>query len=162
VTKTFPSEERYGLTSQLRRAALSIASNIAEGSGRESEREFRRFLDISAGSSSEADYQLLVSRELRYINQGQHTELTNQVKEVKRMLHSFIRKLNADSYTDKPAKIFESIPFWFRLVRVRISFDSRSEQGMIEGKSNQCHWVFRLCEKIVFCCARRIQLLHRA
>jgi four helix bundle protein len=96
VTQSFPSEERYGLTSQLRKAAVSMASNIAEGSGRESEREFRRFLDISAGSSSEAEYQLLVARDLGYINQVQHSDLTKLVKEVKRMLHSFMKKLKAD------------------------------------------------------------------
>lgn len=97
VTQSFPGEERFGLTSQLRRSAVSLASNISEGCGRGSDRELARFLDISAGSSSETEYQLLVARDLGYIDQEQHHVLTTQVKEIRRMLHSFIQKLKADS-----------------------------------------------------------------
>ena len=97
VTKSFPAEERFGLTSQLRRSAVSVASNISEGSGRHSEREFGRFLDIAAGSSSESEYQLLLARDLGYLGQEPYRSLNNKVEEIKRMLHSFIKKLKADS-----------------------------------------------------------------
>ena len=97
VTRSFPGDERFGLTSQLRRSIVSIASNISEGCGRSSDRELARFLDISAGSSSETEYQLLLARDLGYIDQEQHHVLTTQVNEVRRMLHSFIQKLKAES-----------------------------------------------------------------
>jgi four helix bundle protein len=69
VTKTFPGEERYGLTSQLRRSASSIGSNIAEGCGRRSDREMARFLQIARGSASEVEYQVLLARDLRYLHE---------------------------------------------------------------------------------------------
>lgn len=68
----FPSDERFGLTAQLRRAAVSIASNIAEGSGREGDREFARYLSIAAGSASEAEYQVLLARDLGYLAAEAH------------------------------------------------------------------------------------------
>jgi len=92
-TQTFPPQERYGLTSQLRRAAVSVPSNIAEGCGRDSERDFGRFLSIAAGSASEAEYQLLLARDLSYLKDDPHRSLHDQVNEVKRMLNSLIRKL---------------------------------------------------------------------
>ena len=97
VTQSFPQEERYGLTSQLRRSAVSSPSNISEGCGYESDREFARYLEISAGSTSEAEYQLLLSRDLGYIKEDSYRALTNQAKEIKRMLHSFIKKLKPDT-----------------------------------------------------------------
>ena len=92
-TRNFPSDERFGLTAHLRRSASSIPSNIAEGCGREGEREFARFLSIAAGSASESEYQLLLARDLGYLQSDTHQKLDDQVNEVKRMLNSFIRAL---------------------------------------------------------------------
>ncbi|MBI4956204.1 MAG: four helix bundle protein [Myxococcales bacterium] len=93
-TKGFPAEERFGLTAQLRRAVVSVASNIAEGCGRDGERELARFLSIAAGSASEAEYQMLLARDLTYLAPDTHGQLDAQANEVKRMLNGFIQKLS--------------------------------------------------------------------
>jgi four helix bundle protein len=95
-SRAFPDEERFGLTAHLRKSALSVASNIAEGCGREGEREFARFLSIAAGSASETEYQLLLARDLGYLAPEAHRKLDAQVSEVRRMLASFMQKLTAD------------------------------------------------------------------
>lgn len=97
ITKDFPSDERFGLTAQLRRASASVPTNIAEGCGRESERELARFMSIAAGSASEVEYQLLLAYELNYIQSELYEELKLQVNEVKMMLNSIIKKLTANS-----------------------------------------------------------------
>ena len=89
-----PRPERFGLTIQLRRAAVSVASNIAEGCGRDGERDFARFLSIAAGSASEVEYQLLLALDLGYLPDELHRQLDAQINEVKRMLNSFIQKLS--------------------------------------------------------------------
>lgn len=91
-TRTFPTEERFGLTSQLCRAAVSVPSNIAEGCGRSSERDFCRFLSMAAGSASEVEYQLLLARDLGYLDNEVYGSLEQQICEVKRMLNSFIMR----------------------------------------------------------------------
>lgn len=96
VTSTLPAEERYGLTSQLRRAAASIPANIAEGCGRGGDPEFARFLQISMGSASELEYHLLLAHDLGFTDSATHQDLDTQTTEVKRMLASLIRKLTAD------------------------------------------------------------------
>ncbi|MHA1568007.1 MAG: four helix bundle protein [Alphaproteobacteria bacterium] len=95
TTAQFPTEERYGLTSQMRRAAVSIPSNIVEGRGRHGDAEFRRFLRIAFGSASELEYQLMLARDLGFMTDG-YDELANDVEEVKRMLATFVKKLSAD------------------------------------------------------------------
>lgn len=97
ATLSFPREEIYGLLSQLRRAASSVPANIAEGCGCDGNREFTRFLGIALRSASEAEYHLLLARDLGYLDIKAYDGLNNQVIEVKRMLTGFIRKLNADS-----------------------------------------------------------------
>lgn len=92
-TQGFHADERFGLTAQLRRAAVSVPSNIAEGCGRDSERDFARFLSIAAGSASEAEYQLLLARDLGYLPDESHRQLDANINEVKRMLNSLIQKL---------------------------------------------------------------------
>jgi four helix bundle protein len=92
-TKAFPREEIYGLTSQIRRAAVSVPSNIAEGCGREGDRELARFCQIAMGSASEAEYQLLLAHDLGYMESKEYQELNQQLCEVKRMLNGFIQKL---------------------------------------------------------------------
>jgi four helix bundle protein len=96
LTKKFPKEEIYGLTSQLRRAASSIPTNIAEGCGR-SGPEFRHFLQVAMGSACEVEYLLLLSHELDNINESEFENLSARVIEVKKMIASLILKLRTDS-----------------------------------------------------------------
>ena len=96
ATRSFPTEERYGLTAQLRRSAASIPTNIAEGCGRDGERDFARFISIAAGSASETEYHLLLARDLEYLPAPTHDDLYGLVSEVKKMLGAFHRKLTAD------------------------------------------------------------------
>lgn len=96
VTKNFPKEELYGLTSQIRRAGVSIPANIAEGCGRSGDAELARFAQIASGSASELEYHLLLSYDLGYLENSNFQNLTSQVTEVKRMLTAFIQKLKAD------------------------------------------------------------------
>lgn len=95
ATDPFPARERYGLVDQMRRASVSIPSNIAEGCGRSGDAEFRRFLDIAMGSASELQCQLLLARDLGYLNEPLSHELEADVIEVKRMLASLIRRLRS-------------------------------------------------------------------
>ncbi|MHA1268134.1 MAG: four helix bundle protein [Candidatus Helarchaeota archaeon] len=96
ITKNFPSDEQFGLTVQLRRAAASVPTNIAEGCGRDGGRELARFMSIAGGFASEVEYQLLLACDLNYIQDETYRELNQQVNEVKRMLNSFIQKLTAN------------------------------------------------------------------
>ncbi len=86
ATATFPGDERFGLTSQLRRSCSSIPANIAEGCGRDSSADFARFLQVALGSASETEYHLLLARDLRYLKDAEYGELELQVQRVKRML----------------------------------------------------------------------------
>ncbi len=97
ATKTFPKQEMYALTSQIRRASASIPANIAEGCGRNGDAELARFCQIAMGSASELEYHLLLARDLRYLNSSDYERIMSEVSEVKRMLTSFIQKLNAES-----------------------------------------------------------------
>ena len=96
ITATFPREELYGLTSQLRRAGSSIAANLAEGCGRNGDAEFARFCSIAMGSASELEYHLLLARDLKLVKPKDHEELAQRAIELKRMLTALIQKLNAD------------------------------------------------------------------
>jgi len=93
ATKSFPREELYGLTSQIRRAAVSIAANIAEGAGKNSRPEFARFLQIASGSASELEYHLLLAGDLGYLSSEFCHGLSEQVVETKKMLSSFTQYL---------------------------------------------------------------------
>jgi len=93
VTKKFPSDERFGLTSQMRRASSSIPTNIAEGCGRAGDAELARFMQISMGSASELEYLILLAQDLNLIDQHLYLQLQKQTLEVKRMLASFIKRL---------------------------------------------------------------------
>ena len=96
ATASFPKDELYGLTSQIRRAAASVPANIAEGCGRESKVEMARFLQISMGSASELEYHLLLARDLNLLSQTIYEPLESHVTEVKRMLTSLIQRIKAD------------------------------------------------------------------
>jgi len=97
ATQDFPAREVYGLTSQVRRASVSIPANIAEGCGRAGQAELGRFLHIAMGSASELEYHLLLARDLKFMKEADHSRLGAQVDEVKSMLGAFIRRLKADS-----------------------------------------------------------------
>lgn len=86
----------FGLTSQVRRACVSIPANISEGCGRNSEAEMARFFQIAMGSASELEYHLLLVHDLGFLNNFDYEELNQELIEVKKMLSSFINKLKAD------------------------------------------------------------------
>jgi len=94
---TFPREQTYALASQMRRAASSIPSNIAEGCGRDGDAELSRFCSIARGSASELEYQILLARDLKLIQPKQYEQLSSQAVELKRMLTVLMQKLNAES-----------------------------------------------------------------
>ena len=93
ATKKFPQDEMFGLTSQLRRASVSIASNIVEGSARNSEADFLRFLDMAFGSIREVEYQLTIARRLDYTDPEASTSLASKADETARVLAGLIRSL---------------------------------------------------------------------
>jgi len=86
LTRRFPREEMYGMTSQMRRCAASVAANLAEGRCRGTDRDFGRFVGIALGSASETEYYLLLARDLGLMQDAEYACLTEQVEEVKRML----------------------------------------------------------------------------
>jgi four helix bundle protein len=95
-TEGFPRDERYGLTTQLRRASSSIAANLAEGCGRNGDAELARFCAIAMGSASELDYHLLLAKDLKLLTATDYAGLARDTSEVKRMLTGLIQKLTAD------------------------------------------------------------------
>ena len=101
VTTQFPKEELFGLSSQMRRAAVSIPSNIAEGHGRNSEKELIRFLYISLGSASELETQLLLSHQLGFMNEESFIKLNDMNIQVVKMLVSLIRSKNNGAAEDQ-------------------------------------------------------------
>jgi len=92
-TRTFPKDEMYGLTSQIRRAAASVGANLAEGCGRRSDPELRRFIQIARGSASELEYHLLLSRDLQFLSADEFGDVEAKVLEVQRMLASLSQRL---------------------------------------------------------------------
>lgn len=96
ATRKFPTEELYGLTSQVRRSTASIPANIAEGCRRSSEVELVRFLHIAGGSASELEYHLLLAKDLRLQDDEDYDFLARSVSEVKKRLTGLIQKLKAD------------------------------------------------------------------
>jgi four helix bundle protein len=96
ATSSFPYEERFGLTSQLRRSCASVPANLAEGTGRTRDTEFAQFVNVAMGSACETDYHLLLSRDLVYLSDSTYQTLVVQVREVKRMLWSFEQTLRGN------------------------------------------------------------------
>jgi four helix bundle protein len=94
ATKGFPADERFGLTSQIRRSAASVPANIAEGCGRRGNAEFHRFLQMAMGSASELEYHLLLAKDLEYLDVATHQPLHQAATRVKRMLASLINKVD--------------------------------------------------------------------
>lgn len=93
ATEAFPRTEVFGLTNQIRRASVSIPSNIAEGCGRGSDQDFARFLQIAMGSASEVEYQLLLAHDLRYLPSENYDPCSRDIVEIKRMLAALISKV---------------------------------------------------------------------
>ena len=89
LTQNFPKDEMYALTSQLRRSAVSVPSNIAEGAARNSTKEFLRFLNIAQGSASEAETQILIGQRLNYT--GEYTSVLEELRTVQKMLHGLTK-----------------------------------------------------------------------
>ena len=93
VTKDFPSEEMYGLTSQLRRASISIPSNIAEGNSRRSKADYIQFLKIARGSCAEVETQVHIAKNLNYINDGTFSNVILKLTEIAKMINGLINFL---------------------------------------------------------------------
>ena len=93
LTKDFPKEEQFGLTNQIRRAAVSVPSNIAEGAGRRSDKEFLQFLYISLGSIQEIDTQLLISLNLNYLTKSEYEILLTKLDQISKMLSGLIKSV---------------------------------------------------------------------
>src|ERR1051326_3749728 len=93
ATATFPKSELYGLTSQLRRACVSIEANLAEGCGRRSNNEFARFIRIAMGSATEAECHLMIARDLGYLPNATHVVIEGALDEVKRMLNGLLDRV---------------------------------------------------------------------
>ncbi len=93
LTKTYPKNEMYGLTSQIRRCSVSVSSNIAEGAGRSGKKEFRHFLNIAYGSSFELETQLIISNNLGYLDQAKFEFLNEKIVELQKMLYKLIKSI---------------------------------------------------------------------
>ena len=97
ISKTFPKSEIFGLTSQIRRAVSSIPTNIAEGCGRNSNKEFAHFLQIAIGSATEVEYQLLLAHDINYINDDDYQILTDETVVVRKMIIKYQSELKSSS-----------------------------------------------------------------
>jgi len=94
LTKAFPSDERYGLISQIQRAVVSIPSNIAEGAGRPTQKELVHFLSFALGSAYELETELLLAGDLNYISSEQSEQINTEVVEVQKLVYSLMKKFN--------------------------------------------------------------------
>jgi len=94
-SRGFPKEEFYGLTSQMRRCAISVGANLAEGCGRQTTAEFARFVRISMGSASELDYHLLLASDFGYLEPDEHRKLSQELTRIRKMLASLLSTLES-------------------------------------------------------------------
>lgn len=94
ATVEFPNNEQYGLTSQIRRSSISIVSNIAEGSGRGTDKDFSRFLNLSLGSAYELETQLILAYDLELVTKEIFEKISDNINEVQKMLYGLIKSLN--------------------------------------------------------------------
>jgi four helix bundle protein len=97
-TEQFPKQELYSLTNQVQRAAVSIPANIAEGCGKDSDAELKRYFSIAMGSSSELEYLLLLARDLGYLQPDMYQSMQSDLVETRKMLNAFIQKLKGNPY----------------------------------------------------------------
>lgn len=103
ITKTFPSDEKFGMVSQINRAVISVPANIAEGWGRESAKNYLQFLRISRGSLMELETLMIISRNLNYINEQNYLEVNKQIDEVGKILHGLIKSVQQKIVLTKAA-----------------------------------------------------------
>ena len=103
ISKKFPAEERFGLTSQIRRAGASICTNLMEGSHRLGRKEFRQFVGIAKGSTGELKYHLLLAKDLEYLPEDQFIVLRSEAEEISKMLNGLAKSLS-DTDTDTDTK----------------------------------------------------------
>ena len=94
-SRNFPKEEFYGLTSQLRRAAMSIGANLAEGCGRQTTLELARYVRIAMGSASELDYHLLLARDFGFLKSNEHSDLSAELTTIRKMLTALLARLES-------------------------------------------------------------------
>jgi four helix bundle protein len=104
LTRSFPKEEIFGLVSQLRRAAVSVPSNIAEGQGRLTEKEFRQFLGNARGSLSEVETQILIAKNLGYLDETNLNSILSIISEVGRVLNGLLSSVISEKRFKKPDK----------------------------------------------------------
>jgi four helix bundle protein len=97
ITANFPNDERFGITSQFRRASISIALNIEEGAGKNTDTDFGRFLDNAFGSAVEVETLIYLSYDLGFVNEQTHDSLLKNVSEIQKMLHSLLQRLRKQS-----------------------------------------------------------------
>ena len=93
LLKKYPADEKFALVSQMKRATISISSNIAEGSGRYTDKDFARFLDIALGSAYEIENQLILSNDLEFINNSDLNEFVNKIQEIEKMISGLIKSI---------------------------------------------------------------------
>ena len=93
ITKTFPKNEKFGLVNQIRKSAISIPSNIAEGAGKNTKNNFNRFIGIAAGSSNELETQLIISQKLEYISQRSYLQIEKKLHMIQNMLFKLQQSL---------------------------------------------------------------------
>lgn len=110
LTRGFPPEERFGLTGQLRRAAISIASNIAEGRSRAGRGSYRALIDVSLGSAGEVYYQLLLAQDLGYIDANERVPLAAELLELRKMLGALRRTLASPPNGDRDTRTLHQPP----------------------------------------------------
>ncbi len=99
ITTSFPEEEKYGLSAQMRRAAVSIPSNIAEGHLRKTAKDFKQFLSIARGSCAELETQIIIAHKLGFIHDDNFNNLSSKIEELSKMLSSFYSKINSKPLT---------------------------------------------------------------
>jgi four helix bundle protein len=109
LSKTFPKEEQFGLTNQLRRASISIPSNIAEGAGRNHSKDSIQFFFIARGSLYEVETQLIIAADLNFIEESQLQEVLEQVTRCKKFLNGFINYFQKQTNNQRPTTINETI-----------------------------------------------------
>ena len=96
ITEKLPADERFGLISQMRRAAVSIVSNIAEGSGKESEKEFLRFLETAYSSAFELETQFILSEDLGFLDHNENEIILELIQEIQKMIYSFSKTIKSN------------------------------------------------------------------
>lgn len=107
TTRSFPKEEIFGLTSQIRRSGISVPSNIAEGSCRNNEGEFKQFLGIASGSAGELDTQLFIAKELEFLTENDYVNYSNRIEIVQKMNYNLQKTLTSKTPKKAPKAIIE-------------------------------------------------------